>query len=148
MTTPPTQVEIDNGKYTITFGGEPYTPFGVLRYGEKWLDCNVPGAKAWIAAACEIEELRARVADLEAQLFDFDSPDIPSDGYFVITQSGHVGLTVGEGSCDGRRSLLVQFKPLQRPKEFLKRALTPARRDQVIKAGLEGVQGRIVGEEQ
>jgi len=54
------RLEID--KYTIVkHEGEPAH---VLRYGEGWLPELPVGANCWLAMAYEIEELRARVADL------------------------------------------------------------------------------------
>lgn len=53
--------------YTYRFTGGRVE---ILRHGQPWLGAETgtfPGAKAWIAAACEIESLREEVAQLKAR---------------------------------------------------------------------------------
>jgi hypothetical protein len=60
--TEPTRIDIDNGKYTIVFGGDPHVPVHFLRYGEDWIrPGDLQASNAWIAAACEIEDLRSKI---------------------------------------------------------------------------------------
>ena len=53
-------VTVDEGKYRFTQSsmGE----IKVYRYGELWIDGSFPGINMVIAMACEIEELREKVA--------------------------------------------------------------------------------------
>jgi hypothetical protein len=65
--TKPTRIDIDNGKYTIVFGGDPHVPVHFLRYGEDWIrPGDLQASNAWIAAACEIEDLRSKIENNQA----------------------------------------------------------------------------------
>lgn len=63
----PEQIAIDE-KYTYQFDEGRVQ---ILRHGQPWLDSRgtagveLVGAKAWIAAACRIEELETQIAELK-----------------------------------------------------------------------------------
>ncbi|WP_371031249.1 hypothetical protein [Pseudoclavibacter sp. JSM 162008] len=62
MDQPKELIPIDE-KYTYSFDNGHVE---ILRNGEPWLD-TPPGVKAWISAACQLEELRAKVAELSLE---------------------------------------------------------------------------------
>lgn len=62
--TPPTDVIAIDAKYTYVFdAGNVF----LLRHGENWIK-NPEASKAWIAAGCEIEQLRKDKVALEKEL--------------------------------------------------------------------------------
>lgn len=59
------RIDVDGGKYTVVQPeeGQAYA----LRYGEMWLDSDqMLGTNMILSMAYELEELRAKVAELEA----------------------------------------------------------------------------------
>jgi phage gp45-like len=53
-------VTVDDGKYRFTQNARGQSV--VYRHGERWIEGSFPGINMVIAMACEIEELRAKVA--------------------------------------------------------------------------------------
>lgn len=67
------RIKIDD-TYTYVFDGGVVS---ILWHGDPWLGgsrADFPGAKAWIAAANEIADLRAEVERLEDRLVEATSP--------------------------------------------------------------------------
>jgi hypothetical protein len=59
-----------DGKYTVRMDSKDAV-LRVLRHGEEWL-INPPGSKAFISFACDLENARERIAELEANLVVVD----------------------------------------------------------------------------
>ncbi len=62
------RVDVYDNKYSVIWGGDPFQSVQILRYGEEWLGPDFPGSNAVLALACDLQEARARIAELEEEL--------------------------------------------------------------------------------